>query len=379
MPGSDASQFTEYKRYHNVCADGISQATRKPHFGATQNIRVPLSTCSLEVFLGVAPMGVSGPTGPLRPEPLAIATGQGAQGSLAYTLDGINWSPVDNPEVFGLDATYVAFDKNSRWVAVGSSNNTIAYSDDGYVWTGVGNNQFGSPNIFSTTGLAVAYGGGKWVATGQGINTIAYSTDGIGWTGATGPGTFGTGIGRGVVYGNGVWVATGNTPTRTNTISTSVDGINWTPVAGSTGIFSLSGFQVEYGNGMFVGVGQGTSYSIATSPDGVNWTGVANSKTIFSTYGFDVAYNGTSWVAVGGGGSTIATSPDGFIWTGQVPSVFTTLGLGVVWDGQKWLVGGQGSSTVGYSTDAIGTNWIGKGTSVFTVRGGGIEVSRPLP
>ena len=62
-------------------------------------------------------------------------------------------------------------------VAVGGGANKIAYSSDGINWTPV------SSSPFTTAGFGVAWNGTQWVAVGEGTNTIAYSSDGIIWTG----------------------------------------------------------------------------------------------------------------------------------------------------------------------------------------------------
>ena len=78
-------------------------------------------------------------------------------------------------------------------MAVGEGTNTIAYSNDGINWVGLGITYFatGSP-----IGYSVAWTGVCWIATGTGTsgitNTIYYSTDGIIWTGA-GSSIFSTG------------------------------------------------------------------------------------------------------------------------------------------------------------------------------------------
>jgi hypothetical protein len=55
--------------------------------------------------------------------------------------------------------------------------NTIAYSDDGINWSGLGK------TIFTTRGNGIAWNGTRWVAVGEGTNKIAYSSDGKIWTG----------------------------------------------------------------------------------------------------------------------------------------------------------------------------------------------------
>jgi hypothetical protein len=86
-------------------------------------------------------------------------------------------------------------------IAVGGGQNTIAYSDDGITWTGLGS------NIFSNEGYDVFWNGQIWVAAGNGGNSLAYSRDGITWTG------LGTSIftsGSAVANNGNIWVATGN-------------------------------------------------------------------------------------------------------------------------------------------------------------------------
>ena len=69
--------------------------------------------------------------------------------------------------------------QNPLWVATGiGSVNTLAYSTDGTMWTGLGK------LTFNSIGFGVSYGGAKqsrWVATGR-SSAFAYSTDGTKWT-----------------------------------------------------------------------------------------------------------------------------------------------------------------------------------------------------
>jgi hypothetical protein len=66
------------------------------------------------------------------------------------------------------------------WVAVGQGGNSIAYSYDGITeWIGVPN----STSVFSLYGRSVTYVGGRWFATGKGINTMATSDNGRDWVG----------------------------------------------------------------------------------------------------------------------------------------------------------------------------------------------------
>jgi hypothetical protein len=192
----------------------------------------------------------------------------------------------------------------SRYVAVGSGTNTIAYSTDGISWTGVGT------SIFSTSGLGVTWNGARFVATGSGTNVLAYSSDGISWT----PGyVFNVDDANGVVYGGSKYVAVGKG--TGNTISYSSDGVSWSAVSGSTSLFSTSGSDVAYSSELsrFVAVGSGTN-TIVYSDDGVTWYPVANSTSIFSTSGNGITWNGSRFIATGTGTNTIAYSTDGLRW-----------------------------------------------------------------
>jgi len=142
-------------------------------------------------------------------------------GKISYTTDLTTWTT--NTTIF----TTCAYDVccgNGRWVAVGSGTNTIAYSDDGTTWVGLGT------SIFSSQGTSICFDKNKnrFVAVGWGTNTIAYSDDGITWVG------LGTSIfnSRGTsIFNNGTrFVATGYYLSNTyglNTLAYSDDGITW--------------------------------------------------------------------------------------------------------------------------------------------------------
>ena len=64
-------------------------------------------------------------------------------------------------------------------VTVGSGDNSIGYTTDGFNWIGV---DYGN-KIFTQAGEAVAFNGQIYVAVGYGTNCIAISTDGMNWIG----------------------------------------------------------------------------------------------------------------------------------------------------------------------------------------------------
>ena len=323
------------------------------------------------------------------------------QGGIAwvYGLTTNDWSGVTIPVGINVIVPRMAFLIRSgvidRTVAVGAGTNFISYSTQSgstlitqagtATWTPL-------TTIFTTSGWAVAYGGGRWVAGGEGTNSLAWSWDGITWTGiASGVTNFGTRC-RGVAYGEitgvgGRWVAVG---VGTNSIIYSNDGLTWViPPQGitATGIFTTGAYGVCWDGNLFWVVGQGTN-TLASSPDGVTWTaygqaadGGANHSP-FSTAGYGIAYNGIQYVAMGIGGMTMAYSSDGLTWTACATPPFTQ-GNAVCWGAPvgniavpgtpispRWVAVGIGAThTIAYSTDGI--NWTGAGVTMFPAISGG--------
>ena len=191
---------------------------------------------------------------------ISVAGGQGVN-VLAYSSDGITWSPSINGNTMFLQCNAVAWN-GQQWVAGGNAPNMLAYSPDGISWAPSAN---GSP-IFSTQCNTVAWNGQYWFAGGQGTNVLAYSTDG------------------------NTWVALTTTIFTTQCNTVAWDGQQW--VAG----------------------GQGTN-SLAYSADGTTWFASTTGNGIFSTQCNTVAWNGQQWVAGGQGTNVLAYSTDGAVWT----------------------------------------------------------------
>ena len=320
--------------------------------------------------------------------------------SIVYSSDGVSWNAATNnpfstsvnTETVTNDGGYSVAWNGTRWVAVGQgTNHTMAYSNDGIWWTGLGK------NIFSTTGSGVAWNGSLWVAVGSGTNTIAYSNDGITWTGLGTNSPLST-AGYGVTWTGTAWLAVGGPGTvsrsvyngagnliqlisgqGTVTMAYSYDGITWTKVTDSEIIFSSTGNAVKWNAGLYsiesppvpkyitVAVGQGTN-TIAYSLDGSNnWIAVTGSTNIFSTAGRGVAWNGTMWVAVGQGTNTIACSGNGINWAPVTnsTSIFSTMGWNVTWNGKIWLAVGEGTNKIAYSTDALTWTPVTNANNIF--------------
>jgi hypothetical protein len=277
-----------------------------------------------------------------------IAGGNGIN-SLAYSLDGINWTGLGSA-IFSTACYDICFN-GSMFVAVGEGINTIAYSSDGINWTGIGS------SIFTTSGRGVCWNGSMFVAVGEGVNTIAYSSDGINWSGEGN--TIFPIVAYDVCWNGSIFVAVGNGGFA---IAYSSDGITWS--YGSYNIFTTNGLGVCWNGSMFVAVGQGGN-SIAYSYDGDSWTGLGTS--IFGTAGCGICWNGSMFVATGELTNTLAYSSDGINWTGLGTTIFSGNGYGVCWNGSMFVAVGTGVNTIAYSSNGI--NWTGLGTSIFSTDG----------
>ncbi len=294
--------------------------------------------------------------------------------TMATSIDGITWSPLIGPSpgtnpitnttssLFSTYAHSVAWN-GKRYVATGcGAANTLAWSIDGINWSALGK------NTFSTFGRGIAWGqsSGKWVATGSGTNTLAYSTDGINWTG-NGSLLFSP-MPRFFAIG-------GNSP---NKYITSYDGVNWIGSGLSPNNYS---FYNVSGNALAVlwtgtfwllgGVSDSTSgfRSLIYTYDTTNWYSVDGSGSIFTTKCNFIASNPTytQFVATGEGTNTVAFSDNALNWTinTAAATIFTSTGaastslfLPSSIAPSRWLVGGRNAtvSKLIYS-DNSGTTW----------------------
>ena len=267
----------------------------------------------------------------------------------------------------------------NRWVSVGEgTNDTIAYSNDGINWTGLGK------TIFTDAGNGVAWNGSMWVAVGEGnLGGIAYSDDGINWLPATLPDNGGFSKANGIAYDGFGWVAVGQESGNNECfIQISDDGINW---ISSGKQFTGQANGVACNGRMCVVVATDTVsnrcivYSPGINPqNGLNFNDStinndSNGDPVVLTSMKSVAWNGKMWVAVG---SCILTSLDGINWNKRFPLVggpnYSTFQLNTVaWNGNVWVVGGKleiaGTpatplSSFAYSYD--GFNWMQHSTTI---------------
>ena len=284
-----------------------------------------------------------------------VAGGQGGN-SLAFSRDGYSWAGL-NTSIF-TQTNGLAY-SNTMWVGVGSGNgNSIAYSNDGLTWIGLGSSVF-------TTGNHVAWNGTIWVAVGSGNgNTVAYSTNGVQWTGL---GTIFTTQGNGIAWNGSIWVAVGNGSTTTNT-AYSYNGLSWSYATNTISTVN----NVTYANNKWVSLGgSNASYSY----DGINWTTTASSP--FTINGNAIAYNGTVWTAAGAGSGSISQSYsyDAINWI-PITSPLSNYGTDVATNYQVQpkpyiqhpsIAMSTGTNKIHYSPDGI--VWQPLSTSVFGTQG----------
>lgn len=294
-----------------------------------------------------------------NPNPLIVAVGSGVN-TIATSQDGITWSGLGNT-TFSANGFDVAWN-GSTWVAVGNGNTTIATSSDGTIW-------IPRSSIFDTGFGVASNGSNTWVAVGQGAaNSIANSTDnGVTWTGLGNTIFSSTGGDAGVAYGSGMWVAVGE---GVNTIATSPNGVIWTGL-GNT--ILTQGAGVAYGSNLWIAVGGGGANKIVTSSNGTSWSPSASGNSIFTDACVGIAWNGSNlWVAVGGGSDTtgrIATSTNGTTWisSNNGSTIFTDPCTGVAWSNslQLWVAVGGTNFVIATSTN--GMDWVGRvGNTLFS-------------
>ena len=280
---------------------------------------------------------------------LFVAVGTGTN-SIAYSSNGTVWSGLGNT-IFSVAGYGIKF-ANNLWIALGDgASNSLAYSSNGTVWTGLGKTIF-------TIGYSLDYSSvlSLWISVGNGTNSIAYSSNGTQWTGLGS--TIFTSSSRGISF-----QILGST---TNTLAYTYNGGTTWSGLGST-IFSVKGNGISYGNNIFVGTGEGTN-TLAYSSNGSVWFGLGT--TIFTTRGSNASFNinNNLFVSVGTGTNTIAYSSNGSIWTGLGTTIFQNFGTGIFWDNNRFIAFGSGTlNTIAYSLD--GTQWTGLGSTIFTTSG----------
>ena len=343
--------------------------------------------------------------------------------TMAYSADGVNWTPVTvrssddvgagaGASVFGPFLTrcreIMALDISgdftpintgysvswnsyaNRFVATGNGTTPVVYSSDGGVTWTPANQQ--PPQ----QAVVVAGGASGTMGSTTTVSPITYTIDGKTWSQGLGAKeAFGSsGTVMAVRYGqtstaispNGrIWVAGG---TGTSSIAFSQNGIRWTPVANATTMItnvraivyaapaaeqtSTTPATSGVGNGVWVAGGD-ISNSLVFSYDGISWSEVPNSLAILSRCNA-IAYGSGVFVAGGLAGTldptaNMAYSTDGYNWQpirGSGARISSSgASINCITYGRDengrglWVAGAFGSSTVSILYSYNGIDWVG--------------------
>ncbi|MBI4916033.1 MAG: hypothetical protein HY825_09320 [Acidobacteria bacterium] len=226
------------------------------------------------------------------PEPIGTCAWRS---SITVSRDGGPWVDVTLPETAEYGSLTGIADGGGRLVAVGSIGFALT-SDDGFVWR--------SHETGGRTFARVVWADGSFIALDTSDNTLARSVDGESWSASGDPLPFQA---FALAAGDSQVVAAG----WAGGLARSEDTVVWTRVS-SGDISWLSA--VTSGAGRLVAVG--SSGTILASPGGRAWTKVAGGTGDWFTI---AAWGGLRFVAAGRAGVT-ATSTDGVNWVqGSIP------------------------------------------------------------
>lgn len=306
--------------------------------------------------------------------PHYVLTGSGGN-TLAISQDGNTFQGLGTSlfSVEGLSAFYTG----SRWLVGGDgSSHTLGYSDDGFNFTGLGK------GIFSSKCRCFAQNNtGRIVAGGAGGNGLAYSDNGgLTWNGL---GTSVLGECRGIAYNGEYFIAVGQS--GLGQINKSYDGINWVNVASAP--FDVYAVCVCWNGRLWLAGGNcpsGTTATVFYSYDGTTWLNNFGSiNAVIDLECNSITYTGQYFVAGGshlaGGGGAIGGSTDGVNWFPISGGIFDNNIRAVNWSGSAILFGGGSAvkNTLAYSPDA--QHVVGLGSTIFTTECTGIAFNFDRP
>lgn len=256
-----------------------------------------------------------------------IAGGEGAVNTLAYSNDGITWVGLGN-SIFTTKGLCFCSNNAGRILAGGQSSsgvgNTMAYSDDGgLTWTGLGFTTF---YFFCNS---IAFDGSTWVAGGQSgastpsiANSLYYGYTGIEVPMYATSNGFGSTAVNSVIWNGSYWLACGGAILQVARASFT----SWT-TWGSFGTNYINRCLCWNGEMFVMGSYNGVQTGGWYSYNGYNWTAFPANASVSLTTGLTsiiwdggkfiatadngvyLSYNGIDWdISVAGVGYCLATN-----------------------------------------------------------------------
>ena len=244
------------------------------------------------------------------------------EASLAYSHEGFYWLSISgSADIFNYRANAVKCN-GDKWVAVGVSNNTIAFSEDGYKWHGLGK------YYLNVEGICIESGYDEndnklWVAGGEGTYNLVYSYDGISWKDASFNNDIDMTKINSIKYDGSIWCAGGESDTSLSLLY-SVNGKEWNK---STTLQNQMEMRIvksiESDGYMWIAVGSKTKvensdYIHAYSSDGKDWWFLEeNINDLCDNKITKIKYVNNSWIVTTSNTTDVSGlyySFDGFNW-----------------------------------------------------------------
>jgi hypothetical protein len=198
-----------------------------------------------------------------------LATGTSGN-SMATSTNGITWAGVSSTTTYASVGANFATSNGRLWVATINSSVGMIYTTDRTAQTGW--TTVTSP--FSSAGISVCWNGYIWVAGGSGtVNTLARSDNGTTWTGL-GITRFPTHV-YDVCWNGTRFVAVGTNGGTVGFLGHSPDGITW--YSSSTPIFPTYALGVSSNSGVGAFIAPS---AMVLNNNGISGNGIAKSQTL---------------------------------------------------------------------------------------------------
>lgn len=301
-----------------------------------------------------------------------VATGQGSANTLAYSFDGRVWTGLGTGVMSVANAVTYSQPLN-MWVATGSAT---AVSNNGVAWSIVT-----VPGL--TTGYTVTWSSSQrlFVLGGAGGDLLYYSSDGYTWTGV---GTAISSLGLTAVLGSAYspaenrWVVCGNASATNNAAYATLPSATWTGLGlfftgnNCNGVCTSNGAITR--SWLLVGSG-GTNVASSVTGAGpfIAWAGSPFGNVNKSTA---CAYGNGQYLVAGNGVAKLVNSSDGTTSSPITSVGITTSVNALVYSSDlgQWDAAGAGTNSLAWSP-MNGTGWTGvTTTTIFDTAGTGIAV-----